>query len=99
MLNSAEQGKYKTLAYEALKTAGVQLIMLKHPTKQFKKKKKKKPKHRINILCHFLTCTVLNFYVMSKTFACIVWVFFFYSDGKSVIYVNMFCNVTIVSLL
>ena len=37
MLNYAEQGqiqKYKTHAYKTLKTAGVQTIMLKHPTKQ-----------------------------------------------------------------
>ena len=39
MLNCAEQvqiQKYKTHAYKTLKT-GVQTIMLKHPTKQFKK--------------------------------------------------------------
>ena len=42
MLSCAEQGqiqKYKTHAYKTLKTADVQTIMLKHPTKQFKKKK------------------------------------------------------------
>ena len=36
MLNCAEQvqiQKYKTYAYKALKTAGVQIIMLKHPIK------------------------------------------------------------------
>ena len=41
MLNCAEQGqiqKYKTHAFKTLKTAGVQTSMLKHPTKQFKKK-------------------------------------------------------------
>ena len=35
MLNCAEQvqiQKYKTHAYKTLKTAGVQIIMLKHPT-------------------------------------------------------------------
>ena len=40
MLNCAEQGqiqKYKTHAYKTLKTAGVKIIMLKHPTKQLKK--------------------------------------------------------------
>ena len=40
MLNYAEQvqiQKYKTHAYKTLKTAGVQTIMLKHPTKQLKK--------------------------------------------------------------
>ena len=43
MLNCAEQvqiQKYKTHAYKTPKTAGVQTIMLKHPTKQSKKKKK-----------------------------------------------------------
>ena len=37
MLSYAEQvqiQKYKTHAYKTLKTAGVQTIMLKHPTKQ-----------------------------------------------------------------
>ena len=37
MLNCAEQvqiQKYKTHAYKTLKTAGVETIMLKHPTKQ-----------------------------------------------------------------
>ena len=37
MLNCAEQvqtQKYKTNAYKTLKTAGVQTILLKHPTKQ-----------------------------------------------------------------
>ena len=36
-LNCAEQGqieKYKTHAYKTLKTADIQTIMLKHPTKQ-----------------------------------------------------------------
>ena len=40
MLNCAEQvqiQKYKTHAYKTLKTAGVQIIMLKHPTKHKKK--------------------------------------------------------------
>ena len=39
MLNCAEQvqmQKYKTHAYKTLKIAGVQLIMLKHPTKHKK---------------------------------------------------------------
>ena len=39
----AEQGqiqKYKTHAYQTLETAGVQTIMLKHPTKQHKKQTK-----------------------------------------------------------
>ena len=39
MLNCAEQvqvQKYETHAYKTLKTAGVQTIMLKHPTKQLK---------------------------------------------------------------
>ena len=49
MLNCAEQvqiQKDKTHAYKAPKTAGIQTIMLKHPTKQLKKKKKypKNPK-------------------------------------------------------
>ena len=51
MLNWAEQvqmQKYKTHAYKTLKTAGVQTIMLKHPTKQLKKKKKKKPTQNPN---------------------------------------------------
>ena len=37
MLSHAEPvqiQKYKTHAYNALKTAGIQTIMLKHPTKQ-----------------------------------------------------------------
>ena len=45
MLNCAEQvyiQKYKTDAYKTLKTAGVQTVMLKHPTKQLKKKEAKK---------------------------------------------------------
>ena len=40
MLNCAEQvqiQKYKTHAYKTLKTAGVQIIMLKHPAKHKKK--------------------------------------------------------------
>ena len=43
MFSCAEQGQiqeYKTHAYKTLKTAGVQTIMLKHPTKRLKKKKK-----------------------------------------------------------
>ena len=39
MLNCAEQvqiQKYKTHAYKTLKTVGVQIIMLKHPTKHKK---------------------------------------------------------------
>ena len=39
MLNCAEQvqiQKYKTHAYKTLKTAGVKIIMLKHPTKHKK---------------------------------------------------------------
>ena len=43
MLNCAEQvqiQKYKTRAYKTPKTEGVQTIMLKHSTKQLKKKKK-----------------------------------------------------------
>ena len=43
MLICAEQGhiqKHKTHAYKTLKTAGVQSVILKHPTKQFKKKQK-----------------------------------------------------------
>ena len=39
MLNCAEQvqiQKYKTHAYKTLKTAGVQIVMLKHPTKHKK---------------------------------------------------------------
>ena len=39
MLNCAEQvqiQKYKTHAYKALKTVGVQIIMLKHPAKHKK---------------------------------------------------------------
>ena len=42
MRNCAEQvqiQKYKTHAYKTLKTAGVQTIMLKYPTKQLTKKK------------------------------------------------------------
>ena len=45
MLNCAEQGqmqKYITRAYNTFKTVGVQTIMLKHPTKQLKKKQNKK---------------------------------------------------------
>ena len=42
MLNGAERGKYKNIKHmhinKTLKTAGVQTIMLKHPTKQFTKK-------------------------------------------------------------
>ena len=66
MLNCAEQGqiqKYKTHAFKTLKTAGVQTIMLTHPTKQLKPPQQKqkhtnkkqtkkppiKPKHRINV--------------------------------------------------
>ena len=39
MLNCTEQmqiQKYKIHAYKTLKTAGVQAIMLKHPTKKIK---------------------------------------------------------------
>ena len=39
MLNCAEQvqiQKYKTHAYKTLKTAGVQIIILKHPTEHKK---------------------------------------------------------------
>ena len=36
---------YKTHEYKTLKTAGVQTIRLKHPTKQLQKKKKKKKTH------------------------------------------------------
>ena len=46
MLNCAAQvqiQKYKTHAYKALKTADVQIIMLKHPTKH------KKNNHKTNI--------------------------------------------------
>ena len=49
MLNCAEQGqiqKYETHAYQTLKTAGVQIIMLKHPTKHKKGKKTKQPKKK-----------------------------------------------------
>ena len=52
MLNCAEQvqiRKYKTHVYETLKTAGVETIMLKHPTKQLEKKIPIKPKYRINV--------------------------------------------------
>ena len=52
MLNCAEQvhiQKYKTHAYKTLKTAGVQIIMLKHPTKH-KKGIPIKPKYCINVL-------------------------------------------------
>ena len=41
MLGCAEQVQiqnYKTHVYKTLKTAGIQTIMLKHPTKQWKKK-------------------------------------------------------------
>ena len=44
MLNCAEQvqiQKYKINAYKTLKTVGVQIITLKHPTKHEKKKKKR----------------------------------------------------------
>ena len=47
MLSCTEQGqiqKYKVHAYRTFKTAGVQTIMLEHPTKQFKKKKQKQKK-------------------------------------------------------
>ena len=50
MLSRAEQvqiQKYKAHAYKTLKTAGVKIIMLKHPTKH--KKVPIKPKHRINV--------------------------------------------------
>ena len=50
MMNFAEQmqiQKYKTHAYKTLKTAGVKIIVLKHPTKH--KKVPIKPKHRINV--------------------------------------------------
>ena len=49
MLNCAQQvqiQKYKTHAYKTLKTAGVQTIMLKHPTKQLKKKTNNNNKKR-----------------------------------------------------
>ena len=51
MLICAEQvqiQKYKTHGYKTLKTAGVQTIMLKHPTKQLQKLPIK-PKYRINV--------------------------------------------------
>ena len=46
MLSCAEQvqvQKYKTHAYKTLKTTGVQIIMLKHPTKQLKRITHKNP--------------------------------------------------------
>ena len=52
MLKCAEQvqiQKYKTHAYKTLKTAGVQTIMLKHPTKQLTKKLPTKLKYRSNL--------------------------------------------------
>ena len=51
MLNCPKQvhiRKYKTHAYKTPKTGGVQIIMLKHPTKQLKNKKNK-PKCHINV--------------------------------------------------
>ena len=51
MLNCAEQmqiRKYKTHASKTLKTAGVQIIMLKHPTKHKKQQKKKTKTKTIN---------------------------------------------------
>ena len=50
-LSCAEQvqiQKYKTHAYKTPKTAGVQTIMLKHPTRRLKKVPIK-PKYRINV--------------------------------------------------
>ena len=50
MLNCAEQGqiqKCKAHVYKTLKTAGVQTVMLKHPTKQ--SKILIKPKYSINV--------------------------------------------------
>ena len=50
MLNCAEQvqiPKYKTHTYKTLKAIGVQIIMLKHPTKH--KKNIHKPKYGINV--------------------------------------------------
>ena len=50
ILNCAEQvqiQKYKTHAYKTLKTVGVQIIMLKHPT--MNKKPPEKPIYRINV--------------------------------------------------
>ena len=47
MFNCTEQGqtqKYKTHAYKTLRTAGVQTIMMKHPTKQLKNENFKKHK-------------------------------------------------------
>ena len=56
MLNCADHGqiqKYKTHAYKTLKTAGVQMIILKHPTTQLKKNSSNnnniKPKYRVNV--------------------------------------------------
>ena len=51
VLNCAEQvqiQKYETHAYKTLKTIGVQVIMLKHPTKH-KKRIPIKPIYRINV--------------------------------------------------
>ena len=51
MLNCAEQvqiQKYETQAYKTLKTVGIQVTMLKHPTKH-KKRIPIKPIYRINI--------------------------------------------------
>ena len=48
MLNCAEQmqmQKYKTRAYKTLKTAGVLIMMLKHPTKQNKQTNKQTNKN------------------------------------------------------
>ena len=54
MLYCAEQvqiQKYKTHAYKTPKTASVQTIMLKHPTKHLQKERENtyKPKYRINV--------------------------------------------------
>ena len=51
MLNCAEQvqvQKYKTHAYKTLKTVGVQIIMLKHPTKH----KKEYPQNPYTVLTY-----------------------------------------------
>ena len=60
MISCAEQGqlqKYKAHGYKSLKTAGVQTIMLKHPTKQFKKKNKPKTN---TVLTYTLKSTTKN---------------------------------------
>ena len=56
MHNFAEQVqilKYKTHACKTAKTADVQIVMLKHPTKQLKKKKKKKTFCELKLLFAF----------------------------------------------